>query len=167
MKKQIQTIVSALILSISGHANAETQIGQLDVMVDVAVTCVFGVTTVDFGTYTGATLIANGNISVTCTDQTFYTIALDGGQNLSAGNTRQMADPTGLTTIPYELLVDIGGGDYQPVGDIGYGDTFIENPIGQIGVGANQDFDIQGAINGGLFVPSDEYTDTLIVTLIF
>jgi spore coat protein U-like protein len=69
--------------------------------------CSIGANTLDFGTVTGTgTVTASSNLSVTCTLNAAYAIALDGGSVNGDVSDRRMKRDGGSETIAYQLYRD-------------------------------------------------------------
>lgn len=94
----------------------------LNVSATVAVDCTVTTTAVNFGNMNATqTSTATGDVSVTCTTGTPYTITLDGGLNLIS-NIRQMKNTTdGASLAQYNLYGSLGGSGW---GDAGYANTY-------------------------------------------
>jgi spore coat protein U-like protein len=161
MKKIIHSTLFALALSLAftGHAQAATATATLDVSATVGVTCEVSTTPVNFGAYSGMQMqIATGTITVTCSPDVPYNIALDAGQHHD-GITRKISNGTDL--IRYEL-----GSTFTPVV---WGDDGVTNDgitVAGIGVGYAQAHVVYAGLEELGYTPSDGiYTDVVGVTV--
>jgi spore coat protein U-like protein len=163
MKKKISStlLVLALGLFISGQVQAATTTATLDVSATVGVTCEVLTSPVNFGAYSGIQMqITTGTITVTCSPDVPYTIALDAGQNHD-GDTRRLSNGTDL--IRYEL-----GQNLSP-NPVVWGDDGVTNngiAVAGIGVGFAQAHVVYAGLELLGYTPSDGiYTDVVGVTV--
>jgi spore coat protein U-like protein len=121
--------------------------------------------TVDFGNQVSpvvnyidaqSTGAAGGNIQLTCSNGTPYTVTLDAGLHAS-GTTRQMTN--GTDNVAYGLYQDVARA--TPWGD---GTTFGGALSGN-GTGAAVDMNIYGRVPPQAAVSAGTYTDTVLVTV--
>jgi len=132
-----------------------TASNTLTVTATVAATCSVSASSLNFGTYTVSTNTdQSGNISVTCTTGTPYTVELDGGTNAS-GSTRRMVNASSYLT--YELYTDSGRGTV-------WNNT---NTVAGTGTGAAQSIPLYGRIPSSQNVPAGTYTDTVQITVTY
>ncbi|MFT4256541.1 MAG: spore coat U domain-containing protein [Pseudoxanthomonas sp.] len=119
---------------------------------------------VDFGDVDRSTAAtATGNLYVTCTDGTPYTIALDNGSHASGSAiteySRQMA--LGTVYVPYGLYTDSG---YSELWGDGTNGSVAESE----GTGDQQTFPVYAAVTAASTdVAAGTYTDTVTATIAY
>lgn len=124
----------------------------------VVATCAISATNVAFGSYSTAQLDATGSISITCTNGTTYTVALDAGVGASATlAARKMTGPSSQT-LTYSLYQDVSRSTL-------WGDTAGVNTAAGTGSGAAQSLTVYGRIPSLQFPGAGTYSDTITVTL--
>ncbi|NOT98288.1 MAG: spore coat protein U domain-containing protein [Sideroxydans sp.] len=169
----MKTIISASILAaglaFSGASQAVVVASTtLNVSATVAVDCTVTTTAVNFGNmnatqYSGA----SGDVSVTCTTGTPYTITLDSGLNLY-GTTRQMKNTADGVSLAQYALFTINGSWW---GDAGYANIYPwAGGVADTSNGAVQPHPVYGqaiatSATTGLPVPAGAYSDTVNVTV--
>ncbi len=137
-------------------AHAATVTTTFQVTASVVATCSATATTLAFGAYDATAAIDQANtMSVTCTNGTAYTVALDNGLYAS-GSQRRMKD-AGTDYLNYNLYSDAGR-------TTAWDST---NTVSDTGDGAAQSHPVYGRLPAGqtLFVGS--YADTVTVTVTF
>lgn len=165
MKTTISVGILAIGLAFSGVAQAVVVASTtLNVSATVAVVCAITTTPVNFGNLNATQFsTASGDVSVTCTSGTPYTITLDAGLNSLILSQRHMTDALGNLAY-YTLTSDVGlinpWGDASPVGA----------SVADTSNGAVQPHTVYGkakAINGvtGVVSPAGSYSDTVSVTV--
>lgn len=122
--------------------------------------CTVTANPLNFGTVTGMTgHSATSNLSVTCTLDGAYTIALDGGAVTGDVNDRRMQLGPGPETVEYQL--------YQ---DAGHAQVWGGTPgtvVGGIGTGVPQSVPVFGLVPPQGPKPPGVYQDTITVTVTF
>jgi len=169
--KRLLLAISIFVISISfaGNARAATSTSYLSVTAFANVTCILQGAALDFGTYTGSTLQVTANVSVQCTNLTPYTIGYDQGQTFN-GVRNMFGELGGL--LPYSLICAsellVGPDMVVPAMDIECGDgvTFGQTSA-DAGDGLAQQWPVLGTLQGGQFVPSDNYSDNVLITLTY
>lgn len=104
---------------------------------------------------------ANGQITVRCTNNNAFSVALNGGSVAGNVAARKMKHATAADTVSYQLYQD---GGYATVwGDGITGGT----PLTGTGTGANQQFTVYGRVPVQTTPRPGDYTDTVIATITF
>jgi spore coat protein U-like protein len=119
-------------------------------------------TSLIFGNYdpsSNSPTMGNNAISVRCTLNTAFTIALDGGTT-TGGSIAQRKMTNGLQTLNYNLYVSPNYADIWGDG-LSYSSRLMEG----IGSGLTQIFTAYGQIPANQTVPAGTYTDTITVTV--
>jgi spore coat protein U-like protein len=165
---------SVLILAMIGllvnMAQAATATSNLSVTATVAATCTVTTAPVAFGTYnpaSGTPTDTTGTITVTCTNGSTYTIALDAGANpSSAGNVTTRRMTAGASKfLSYQLYLD---SPHTTIWGDGANGSSINPTSGSFtGDGTAQGYSVYGRITTGNYVPSGSYTDTVVMTVTY
>lgn len=136
-------------------AHAATATTTFTVTASVAATCSTSATNMAFGAYSGTVIDQTSTITVTCTNTTGYTVALDNGDNYSAPNRRMNNAGSYLN---YELYSDAGR-------TTRWGD----NPdwVSGAGTGSAQNLTVYGRLPAGQALFIGSYTDTIEVTVTY
>ncbi|NOU00905.1 MAG: spore coat protein U domain-containing protein [Gallionella sp.] len=173
MKKSLLTAsILAAGLAFSGASQAVVVASStLNVSATVAVDCAVTTTAVNFGSLTATQYsTASGNVSVTCTTGTPYTITLDGGLNSPNTGTRSMKHSVdGVSLAVYALTSDIGL--ITPWGDSGFASTYPwGGGVADTSNGAAQPHPVYGQASAtspltNLPSPAGVYSDTVNVTV--
>ena len=122
----------------------------------------FGSTTASAGTVTGT----GGNVTVQCTVDVPYDIALDAGDNGANVGARKMLHTNGTDAIPYQLYQDAG---FSTV----WGDTVDTNTVEGTGTGfgTGTPYDQPHTVYAQATVPGTapvgSYSDTITATVTF
>ena len=124
-------------VNLSGAGDSDTD--SMDVSMTVVAACDFSVSDIGFGNQglvSGATT-SDGVLSISCTDDTAFTVAFEAAQTMTDGT----------TAVPY-------------------GVALIGSPT-LVGTGAAQTFNYRATLapTGGVSPPAGEYTDTTAVTV--
>ncbi len=118
---------------------------------------------VNFGNVTGGSATANGDVSVTCSENVAYHITLDAGLNYAAG-ARNLSDG-GAGRFGYALYKDPAL--TSEWGDSDYANTFTGgSSLADTGNGALQAHTVYGRLLPGTGTPG-LYTDTVTVTVVY
>lgn len=158
-------LLSSLLIFSAYSVDAATTTGNLSVTATVNGTCSVSTSPVAFSTYNPASATDNtttGTVTVTCTNGTAYTVALDAGANAgSPGDitTRRMKANTS-DYLPYQLYKE---GTYTTAWGNGGGAILS----GQTGNGSAQAIPVYGKITQGQYVASGSYVDTVVVTITY
>ena len=165
--RKIQAMTLILGAMLAGVANSATTTTTFAVTATVQATCSATATTLAFSPYTpgGGVIANNGTISVKCTKNTPYTIALNGGST-TGGTIAQRLMASGASTLQYNLFTTAafaqvfgdGSGTSKTVAGTGAG-VATANTVtvfGQLPDSATN----QAAVPGN-------YTDTITVTVTY
>jgi len=163
--RKIQAMTLILGAMLAGAANSATTTTTFAVTETVQTTCSATATTLAFSPYTpgGGVIANNSTISVKCTKNTPYTIALNGGTT-AGGTIAQRLMASGANTLQYNLFTTAafgqvfgdGSGTSKTVAGTGAG-VATANAVtvfGQLPDNATN----QAAVPGN-------YTDTITVTV--
>lgn len=173
MKKSLLTAsILATGLAFSNIAQAVVVASStLNVSATVAVDCTVTTTPVNFGNLTAIqSSTVSGDVSVTCTTGTPYTITLDAGLNTNGTSVRHMKHSVdGVSLARYVLTSDVGL--ITPWGDASYASTYPwGNGVADTSNGAAQPHAVYGQAIAtsaltGLSAPAGSYSDTVTVTI--
>ena len=152
MKRVLWPAMFAGTVLTAGAAQAATATDNMAVQMTIAASCTVSAATLDFGTQTLIDITANidatADLTVTCTNDTQYSVALDAGLN------------------------DGGGGNYQLYRDSGHtqvwGFTTAGTPdvVSDTGDGQAQTITVYGRVPSGQANPKiGTYHDTITVTV--
>ncbi len=151
----------ASLLCFAAPAIAATTTTNFTVSATVVAACVASATNLAFGNYTASAVTAdnaNSTVTVTCTNNDAYTIALNGGGSGHV-NARTMAN--GSNTLGYGVYTTSG---YATLWGDGTNGTSTVNGTGN---GAAQNYTAYGQIPVGEYSAAGSYTDTLTATVTF
>jgi len=140
-------------------ASAATATGSFNVRVTIATTCqVDSATDLDFGTagVLGTDLDQVSTITVSCTNTTPYTIALDKGVNGSSVTTRQMKGGPTNELIDYSLYSNNGR-------TTNWGQTIGVDTVAGTGNGTGQAYPVYGRFPAQTTPAPGVYTDTITI----
>jgi spore coat protein U-like protein len=134
------------------------------VSLNINADCSISATALDFGT-AGSTLATtpidhNTTLSVTCTDTTPYTIALDAGDTTGATISDRLLKGTGTQTVHYQLYTD------APAGTL-WGDGTTGSTVPGTGTGSAQSITVYGRVPAQTIPAPGNYTATETATLTF
>lgn len=151
----------------TGTADAATATTTMPVQMVIAASCTVGSTTLDFGTQTlidiGANIDATATLTVTCTNDTPYNVALneglhDGGSGINA---RKMQIGATTDRVNYQLYRDAGRTNVWGVTTAGSPDV-----VSGTGNGDGQAITVYGRVPTGQVNPKiGTYNDTVTVTV--
>jgi spore coat protein U-like protein len=165
MKKlSIVSLALVLMLAMAGISFGATATGTLNVSATVVPTCSVLTTAVNFGAYDGSYVQTQGDITVTCAQDTPYNIALDAGMNYNVSNGGYRTMANGTNYLNYALWKSTGT-EYW--GDSDYADTFPATSLADTGNGAAQAHTVIAGIVPGQTVPTGSYTDVVNVTVYY
>lgn len=151
-------ICAALGLAFPGLASAAVISNSLEVRATVVAACDnVSTTPVDFGTYNGGTINAEGSVSVNCLEGTRYLIGLGMG-NQPLGNVRRMVSTTATGVIRYALFTDAARSNpWGPCTDL---ICVLPRARSEFGTGTVQTFTVFGqALPPDLFNPAPQPGD--------
>ena len=154
------TALGFLALSLGSiPAAAGTASTTFAVNATVSATCLVSANSLAFNTYAFAQLDASTTLSVTCTNNTGYSVGLDAGKNSSDPAARKMKGAlTGNTDLlTYALYQGSAGGTLW--------DNNTNTLKNQTGSGSAQSIPVWGRIPAGQYVQPDTYTDTITVSV--
>lgn len=161
MKKTIHSLFLLTCLSISSIALAETETASVAGAAKVNSTCTISANSLSFGTINSSptgNAMNNSSIVATCTKDTAFTIAFDGG-SASSIFSRHMSGQNSLDTLNYNLYKDT---TYSQVLGDGQNGSYM---IADVGTGLTQEYMMYGALPLNQFTTPDLYSDTISVLL--
>lgn len=158
----LSVAAAAATLCFASGAEAATAVTSLNVSLTAVTACSIATTPVNFGSGTGISdTQANGDITVTCSQNVPYNIALDGGYFYDGGS-RNLSN--GTTTRRYYLFRDSGltaeWGDIDFTGNYPFGPSLTD-----MGNGMAQPHTVYGLTQGGTPLPAGYYYDYVTVTV--
>jgi spore coat protein U-like protein len=152
--------VAAVLVSWAGLAGATTATTTFQVTATVSANCIVSASALSFGTYdplSASAATSTSTISVRCTLDTPYSIALDAGTGSGATvSARKMSK--GGDTLSYSLFQD---GSHLNV----WGQTAGTNTLGGTGTGSDVEHTVYGRIPAGQNVRTGAYADTITVSV--
>lgn len=164
--------IAAATLLAFGAASAEaaTTTGMLTVQAQVAKNCLVSSPTLNFGTYNpgGGAVSQSATISVRCTKNTGFTVALNGGQAANINARKMKSTSTPAETLDYQLFTNAGL--TTVFGDGTTGSTAPGTGLGMAALNAIN-VTVYGqlpdtAVNQGAAVLTD-YTDSVTITVAY
>jgi spore coat protein U-like protein len=150
-----------LFLGLASPAWAATTSTNFTVSATVVAACVASASNISFGNYTASSATAdnaNGTVSVTCTNNDAYTIALSGG---GSGHVAARTMANGANTLGYGVYTTSG---YSNIWGDGTNGT---STVAGTGNGAAQNYTAYGQIPVAEYSAAGSYTDTLTATVTF
>jgi spore coat protein U-like protein len=158
--KALSVVALLVSLAFNFSAQAATAHSNVAVSATVQATCNNTATPLAFGTYSGVQSDSTAIITVTCTNTTPYTVALNAGTSPGATvTTRRMTGAVGVF-LAYALFSDAGR-------TINWGTTVGTDTVAGTGTGAAQPLTIYGRVAAGQFTAPGAYTDTIIATVTY
>ncbi|HEY5048332.1 MAG TPA: spore coat U domain-containing protein [Rhizomicrobium sp.] len=154
-------LASILMLGTSAWASNGTATTTFTVTATVVASCVTSATNMGFGNYTagaGTPDNASSTISVTCTNNDPYTIALNGGDS---GHVAARTMLNGANALNYGVYTSSG---YTTIWGDGTGGT---QTVSGTGSGAAQNYTAYGQVPTAEYVTAGAYLDTLTATVTF
>ena len=144
----------------TGRAQAATSTSTIAVSATVPALCSVTASALAFGSYTASVTDATASVSVTCTNGTTYTIALDAGTGAGATTSaRLMSGPAGAT-LAYNLYRDAAR-------SLPWGNTIGTDVQSGTGNGTAQALTVYGRIPAAQYPTAGTYTDTVTVTVTY
>lgn len=157
--KSFKALKSALPVALLGFllpstsAFAATATASMAVSATVQATCAVTATAMTFGTYTAAVSNTTSTVSVTCTNTTPYTVALNAGSASGATVTNRSMTGPGSALLGYALYSDAARSvNFVTTASI-------------TGNGAAQPITVYGQIPAAEYVAPGAYTDTITATV--
>ena len=157
----VAAVAMALALAFAPiSASATSTTATFAVSTTVTNSCTISGAALTFAAYTGALDQASTALTVKCTNNGDYTVALNAGQT-SGGtvSTRLMAN--GTNTLGYSLYTSNA---YTTIWGDGTGST---QTVAGVGTGANQTLTVYGQIPANEASVSGNYTDTITATITY
>ncbi|HEY2444705.1 MAG TPA: spore coat U domain-containing protein [Rhizomicrobium sp.] len=151
----------ASVLGLGATAWAGTTTTNFTVSATVVAACVTSATNINFGNYSassGSPDNASNTVSVTCTNNDPYTIALNGG-NSGQVNARTMTN--GSNTLGYGIYTS---SSYTTIWGDGTNGT---STVSGTGNGAAQNYTAYGQVPAAEYAAAGSYTDTITATVTF
>ncbi len=164
MKTKLMGFVcAAALVAMPAVAIAATATTTFQVTATVISVCTVSATDLAFGNYDASAGVPNDNtstVSVTCSNGSPYTVALDAGTGTGATvAVRRMSN--GGNTLNYSMYTTAGR---TTVWGDGTGGTSTQPGTGN---GAGQNFTVYGRIPTGQFVTAGNYADTVTATVTY
>jgi spore coat protein U-like protein len=162
-KSALIAVLSAAALSAAPAAFAGSKTATFQVSLTIQADCSISANPLNFGT-TGVidtNLDQTSTVSVTCTNGTPYTVALDAGS--AAGSTiadRAMNNAGGTASVKYNIYRDAG---HTQV----WGQTTGTDVVGGTGNGTAQSINVYGRVPAQSMPVADTYTSTVTATVAF
>jgi spore coat protein U-like protein len=148
------TIVATVTIS-----NVVTTVSFL-VTANVPPDCSISAANLVFGTYSGAQLDAQSQISLTCTSGTAWNVGLNQGTFAGATvTTRKMTGP-GTSSMSYSLFRNSARSQ-------NWGNTVGTDTVSGTGSGSSQSVTVFGRVPSAQNLPAGSYQDTIIATITF
>ena len=151
-------------------AQAATATGTLTVQMTISSSCTISAATLNFGSLPGTAVIAGAtnasvNVSVTCTNGSPYSIAMNNGANAS-GSQRRMTN--GASFINYNLYTDAGRTNAWTTATSSTTCTSTNSCFLGTGNGAAQSVPVYGQMPAvGSAPTASTYTDTVTMTITY
>ncbi|AFL89584.1 putative secreted protein [Terriglobus roseus DSM 18391] len=147
-------------LTVTVTSNRGISSANVPVIANALGVCIVLSTAMGFGSYTGGAITSTSTISLTCTANVAYDIALNAGTTTGASTSaRKMAGPNG-GTLGYSLFRDAAFS--QNWGSVSGVDTLTG-----IATGLLQPITVYGKISSGLIAPIGAYSDTITATITY
>ncbi|SAK75240.1 secreted pili protein involved in motility and biofilm formation [Caballeronia catudaia] len=162
-KATLVAVMSAAALSVAPGAFAGSKTATFQVSLTVEADCSISANPLNFGS-TGvidSNLDQTTSVSVTCTKNTPYTVALDAGS--ATGSTiadRELANAGGTAQVKYNLYRDAG---HTQV----WGQTTGTDVVAGTGNGSAQPITVYGRVPVQSMPAADTYTSTVTATVAF
>lgn len=151
-------------------AQAATATGTLTVQMTISTSCTISAATLNFGSLPGTAVIAGAtnasvNVSVTCTNGSPYSIAMNNGANAS-GSQRRMTN--GASFINYNLYTDAGRTSPWTTATSSTTCTSTNSCYLGTGNGSAQSVPVYGQVPAvGSAPTASTYTDTVTMTITY
>jgi spore coat protein U-like protein len=152
--------LAVALVSAPNSAFASTATATFGVSATVTNTCTISGAALSFGAYSGAVDQAQTTLTVKCTNNGDYSVALNQGATTGGTvNTRLMAN--GTYTLGYSLYTSNA---YSTIWGDGSGST---QTVSGVGTGANQTLTVYGQIPANESAISGTYSDTITATITY
>jgi spore coat protein U-like protein len=161
-------LLMAVLGGIAPVIHAATVTTTLPVTATVGAVCTVSATGVNFGAFSGPAVTANGSVSVTCANGTFYSVALNAGDHFGVGGTatRNVVAATGA--LAYRLFEDPALGNEWGDTCPGGAGSYFGSCFNVIGTGVAEVLTVFGRLEATPSAPpAGTYSDTVLVTVIF
>ena len=161
-------LVMAMLGGIAPVIHAATVTTTLPVTATVGAVCTVSASGVNFGSFTGAAVNANGSITVTCPTGMSYTVALNAGSHFgSSGVAARAVQSSGGGALAYRLFSD--SALTSEWGDACGSQTYSAGGcITSGGTGGAQLLTVFGRLEQISGAPAaGSYSDTVVVTVSF
>ncbi|WP_128971318.1 Csu type fimbrial protein [Bradyrhizobium tropiciagri] len=160
----------ALASGCQSSAQAGTSTANLTVQITITASCTINAATLNFGSVSGTTLAttlqsSSTTVSVTCTNGSPYSIAMDNGANPS-GSQRRMANAGNF--ISYNLFTDAAHTNPWTTATSSTTCTTTNGCFLGTGNGSAQTINIYGDVPATGTAPNTgTYTDTVVMTITY
>lgn len=162
-KNNIIKSIAIILVCFSSNYFAATETTSFTVSATVTDTCQsLTADNINFGNYNplaSSNTDATGNIQITCTNNTSYSIALSAGGSGSY-STRQLSDGSS-NNLNYNLYTS---SSYNSIWGDGTGNS---DAVNQTGTGSQDTVTVYGRITAGQSVANASYSDTITVTVTY
>jgi spore coat protein U-like protein len=158
---RISPFLLALVIGttpVSGQTSTAT--ATISVTATVLSSCTLTAQPLAFGNYSAVILNATTTLSVTCTNGSAYTVALDLGTGSGATVSARKMTYNTTNTLNYGLYQDSGHATI-------WGNTTGTNTEAGTGTGSLQTLTVYGSIPASQFVVPGSYSDTVTATITF
>lgn len=153
------TYTDTIIASLRVGKNAVTTT-SFPITATIQAACSISATNLAFGSYTGAALNGQSQISLTCTNGLPWNVGLNAGTFPGATvTTRRMTGP-GTSSMAYSLYRDAAR-------TLNWGNTVGTNTLTGTGTGSAQTVNVYGRVPASQTLPTGGYQDTIIATVTF
>ncbi|MCQ2999860.1 spore coat protein U domain-containing protein [Pseudomonas syringae] len=140
-------------------ASAATATATMSVTASVVAACTVSASAMSFAAYSGTAIDGTADLTINCTNDAPYTIALGVGNGTSATTaTRVLTGSLSGTTLNYGLYQDAS---HSTV----WGETVGTDTLAGTGDGANQTIPVYGRIVAGQNGSVGTYADSVAVTV--
>ncbi len=154
------TAMLVTLASATSYAQATTTTSPIAVSATVTSTCSIVAQPLVFGSYASVQTDASTTVSVTCTNGTTYSVALDAGQG--SGGTTALRVMTGPGSAPLNYTVYSNSARSTI-----WGNTPGSNVVAGTGVGTGQVLTVYGRIPANQYPTPGAYTDSITATLTY
>lgn len=155
------TAIFAVVLGPAAPGLAATTTTNFTVTATVVAACVASSTNISFGNYTASSGVAddaNSTVTVTCSNNDPYTIALNGGDS---GKVAARTMLNGTNSLGYGIYTSSG---YSTIWGDGTNGT---STVAGTGNGSAQNYTAYGQVPVGEYSAAGSYSDTLTATVTF
>jgi spore coat protein U-like protein len=139
---------------------AATAPSNIAVSATVQATCTNTATPLAFGVYSGVQSDSTAIITVTCTNTTPYTVALNAGTATGATVTTRRMTGAATVFLAYALFSDAGR-------TANWGSTVGSDTVAGTGTGVGQPLTVYGRVAAAQFPAPGAYTDTIVATVTY